>query len=81
MSTRQQEFDTLASWIKSRPKCVQQLAAEFPLMTQLHHVGKAHFVIGYTEDDMLIISPVSPLADWNNAMHKRARVCAQHFRP
>jgi hypothetical protein len=78
--TKEDEFRTLASWIKSRPQCVQKLAAEFPLLTQLEFWGEAHFVIGYTEDDMLILSPVSPLADWNNAMTLRKRTYAKHFR-
>lgn len=75
----------LESWIKSRPGPVQELAAEFPLLTKMMlpppaPPGPAYWVIGYTEGDELVLSPIDPRVDWDRAMDERIRVCARHFR-
>lgn len=74
----QRELD---EWLKSRPECVQRLAAEFPLGTELWLGGKVHYLIGYTEDDMLIVSHINPSFSHDGAMRVKKYVCAEHFRP
>lgn len=71
---------TLDDWLKTRPECVQKLAAEFPLGLPLQLDNAMYFVIGYTEDDSLVISSTHPGHDYDTAYETRQRVCAQHVR-
>lgn len=67
---------TLAEWIATRPDCVQKLAAEFPIGTKIDGV----YVIGWTENDMIVASPVHPRDDYNEALRRRVHICAAHLR-
>lgn len=71
-----------AEWLKTLPESVRKLAAEFPLGMLLEGPnGEAWHLIGYTEDDMLIITPVNPGEDYDAAKEQRQRACASHYRP
>ena len=68
------------AWLKTRPHCVQDLAREFPPMTRVLVDGVMLRVFGYTEDDMLIVSRVNPVEDYDGAMEAKELLCAKHLR-
>ena len=63
-------------WMQTRPDCIKQLAREFPLHTKLSE----GYVIGWHEDDMLIVSPITLDDDYDIALRQSRHVCAKHFR-
>ena len=68
-------------WLATRPQSVRDLAAEFPLLTSVQMPdGKQMLVIGWTEGDSLIISPVDPRTDYDGAYSARTYLCAAHLR-
>lgn len=69
-------------WIATRPECVQKLAAEFPPGTKIIFEGDGTiaFIIGYNEDDSLIITKVDPSRDYQKALEARRYICAEHLR-
>jgi len=76
-----ESYDSMEAWLASRPECVQKLAAEFPHGTQVTDAsGTVFYLLGYTEDDRLIVSPISPFDDYDRAMEERTYVCAEHLR-
>ena len=68
------------AWLATRPECVRKLAAEFPLGTEMDINGVIYYLIGYTENDMLIISNVNPWENYDQAYAARCHICAEHFR-
>jgi hypothetical protein len=70
---------TLQDWIDSRPECVRKLAAKFPPGAQISVHGDNWFVIGYTEDDRIIISPIHPASDYDASVANKQYVCADHL--
>lgn len=70
----------LEAWIKSRPESVQKLAAEFPFGMILETPsGKLH-LLGYTEDDCLILSKNDPFVDYGLAQATKVYLHAKHLR-
>lgn len=69
-----------AEWLATRPECVQKLAAEFPLGMPIVVDGVEHWVIGYNESDMLLISPLNPADDFEGSKAAKAYLCAAHLR-
>lgn len=67
-------------WLSTRPPCVQALCREFPIGDKIIIEGTPHHIIGYTEDDKLIISAFDPKDDYDKAVHERLYVCAEHCR-
>ena len=67
-------------WLKTRPEAVQKLAAEFPLGMVIDVDGYDHYLIGYTEGDEVVISPVSPFENYAAAYKERVMLCAEHLR-
>ena len=59
---------------------MRRLAAEFPLRTLVNVGGTLFFVIGYTEDDGLIISQIDPADNYDAAVADKKHVCAEHLR-
>lgn len=79
--TEEEKKQALAEWIASRPESVQRLAAEFPLGT-VFDTGKGRwYLVGWTENDSLIVSRVDPRRDYEGAMNSKQYLCASHFRP
>lgn len=71
-------MNTMDEWIASRPEPVRKLAAEFPPGAR---VGPDKlYVIGYTEDGMLIVSPYDPHEGYDRAVEARLYMCASHAR-
>jgi len=66
-------------WLKTRPECVQKLAEEFPF-TAMYNVEEPHYLVGYTENDQLILSLIDPGKDYDRALEEKIYVCAEHFR-
>ncbi len=69
-----------ADWLKDRPESVQRLATEFPPDVGIVLEGVIHYVIGYTEGDRLILSPVDPSVDLEAAHEEKVYLCASHVR-
>jgi hypothetical protein len=68
-------------WLATRPPKVRALAQEFPVGLVLEDEdGCQLHVIGYTEQDHLIVSPVSPDLDYHAALASRCYLCAAHVR-
>jgi oxalate decarboxylase/phosphoglucose isomerase-like protein (cupin superfamily) len=75
------ETPEFKEWLASRPTSVQALYAEFPLGDTVEIPGESnHVVIGYTENDMLIVAPIWPGIDYDAAMAAKKYVCAKHYR-
>lgn len=70
----------LREWLRTRPESVQKLAAEFPINTALTIKGEKLHVIGYTEDDKLILSKTSLRDNYERAMKTKRYCCASHVR-
>jgi hypothetical protein len=73
-------YDSMEAWIASRPESVRKLAAEFPIESRLDTPDGPMWIIGYTEDDFLIISPINPFDDYDGAHEQKRYVCAHHYR-
>jgi hypothetical protein len=59
----------LDDWLATRPPSVQALAREFPPGCCLQFAdGERRYVCGYTEDDILIVSRISFVDNWEGAM-------------
>ncbi len=77
----------LAAFVAERPPEVFALAQDFPLgsviETQDHTV---FYVIGWTEDDRLILSRLDPFnaahksGMWDKMVNDRTYICARHVR-
>lgn len=76
-----EEYATFEEWLASRPPSVQALVAEFPLGTALEHEGGMLYLLGYTEGDMLIFSPINPSDNYDAANANKVYICANHLRP
>jgi hypothetical protein len=86
--------ETFDDWLATRPECVRKLASEFPPGTRIRGTGfnipdgpgTTHpvefWVVGYNEDDMVIVSPVDPRKDFDAALapENKHYICAQHIR-
>lgn len=70
----------LDDWLASRPDCVRQLAAEFPIGTEVHVGDVVLHVIGYTEADQVIVSPVWAADDYEESLAQKQVLCASHLR-
>ena len=74
------DFDPLDDWLQTRPKRVQELASEFPIGTILKIKDKNTYLIGWTESDGLIVSPIDPYESYDKSIDQQIYVCAGHFR-
>ncbi len=76
----------IRDWISTRPPAVQALAAEFPPGAYFDvedtddEIDGRLFIVGWTEDDRIMLSAVDPLEDYDVAHALRFPVCAHHFR-
>lgn len=75
------------AWLKTRPAKVQALAEEFPIGHAIEiDDDDILYVVGWTEDDVLVVSEVSPeqmyasRQAYEEAMERRQHICAQHLR-
>lgn len=67
-------------WLATRPECVQELAKIFRPMDMVIFGGAVYYVIGYTEDDMLIVSKTNPAEDYEKALVDREFFCVKHLK-
>lgn len=78
-----ESYDSIESWVSSRPECVKKLFIEFPPNVIMSIDGQDYFIIGYTEHDELIVTLLDPWGDeknYENAKAAQTYVCAKHFR-
>lgn len=66
-------------WVKSRPVCVQKLIKKFPPGSVVILDDVPHYLLGYTEGDMLILSKIHPVEDYAGARANTIYVCAHHL--
>lgn len=74
-----ESYDSLRAWLASRPECVQKLAAQFSFDAEYIIDGTSYYLLGYTEQDKLILSPIDPNQNYDAAMSNKIYVCAAHF--
>lgn len=73
--------DGLKAWIASRPECVRKLALEFPIGTTVDVGNETLYLIGWTESDMLILSPLTFFDnDYDEVLAAKRYLCASHVR-
>lgn len=78
---RRDLIEGFKAWYSSRPECVRKLMLEFPIGTSIDVEGKTFYLIGYTEDDMLIISPLTFFDhDYDEVLAAKTYLCASHVR-
>lgn len=67
-------------WLKTRPKCIQELAKKFPMGSQIIVDMKKMYLIGWTEPNMLIFSNYDPYEDYDLATkdENKLHICADH---
>lgn len=69
------------AWVDSRPQQVRKLCYEFPLGSKFIVPGKGTcHLLGYTENDMLILSPIDPTEYYDLAHLRKFYLCAEHLR-
>lgn len=66
----------IEEWLATRPESVQQLAKKYPLLSTINNQW---YVIGYTENDMLVISTIHPVQDYKLSIANRKYVCVEHL--
>lgn len=72
--------DAFEEWLAHRPECIKKLAKEFPLGTIFIIDGKTLYLVGYSEEDGLLLSTHDPAVAYEEAKETMQRVCAKHFR-
>jgi hypothetical protein len=71
----------LEHWLSTRPESVQKLAREFPLCSRVSMPsGERWWLVGWTESDAVLVSPISPMEDYDASIEARQRLCASHLR-
>lgn len=70
----------LDQWFKTLPEHIQPLAREFPLGQRIQDDERLVWVIGYTDGESLIVSPINPAEDMAQAMFYKEYMCAQCVR-
>jgi hypothetical protein len=72
----------LEAWMASRPDSVKALAAEFPLHMALYMPasGTMGYVIGWREDDHIMVSPFRLDKDYDEAVRLAHYVKAPCYR-
>lgn len=67
-------------WLADRPACVQALAKRHPIGGLYEVRGKDHWLIGYNEANLLVLTPVNPHEDLDGAYSADfIYVCADHY--
>lgn len=67
-------------WLAARPESVKELAAEYPMGTVVAFDGRELYVIGWTEDDHCIVSPIWVEDDADASFEAKDYVCAHCIR-
>lgn len=78
--TNFESHDCIEAWLASRPECVQKLFAEFPPESKVRVGNEYFYVLGYTENDEIIITLHNPGEDYDAAINDQRFVCAKHLR-
>lgn len=70
--------ETIEEWLKTRPECVQKLAAEFPHGSRFQTPsGEILYLVGYTEHDSLVVSHIDPFEDYPAALNNKKYIHAE----
>lgn len=76
-----ESYDSYEAWLANRPESVQKLAAEFPRGSRFQLPnGEILYLIGYTEGDGLLCSPINPFEDYEGAIRTKVVAHAQCVR-
>lgn len=77
----EKEPTTIEEWLETRPDSVKKLHAEFPFGSTFQGPNGEHlYLLGYTEDDKLILSEANPGKDFEKARATQKFICASHYR-
>lgn len=68
------------SWLSARPQCVKDLASEFPYGTAINFRDATMHVIGWTEQDEIIMSRFDPYLDFEGSRSAYVVYDAQEIR-
>jgi hypothetical protein len=66
-------------WLKSKPRSVRRLANDYPIQRQYMIDGERHWLYGYNESGMLLLSHINPNVDYDAGTKNIKYVCAAHF--
>ena len=69
----------METWLASRPPHIQAMAKKFPMDSVFLIYGVKHYLLGYTEDEMLILSSTPPNENYEKAIETKIFVHALHF--
>lgn len=70
-----------AEWLATRPESVRKLHEEFKdIRGFLQPNGRIYYIIGYTEGDEVLVSPIDPREDFDGAIDTKVPLCASHLR-
>lgn len=69
-----------SAWLFDRPEHVQSLAREFPPGTVLTCNDCRLYLIGYNEENCLILSKVDPFKDYERALKNKVYISADTVR-
>ncbi len=64
------------AWLSGRPEVVRRLAEKYPPGTAFELHGRFLYVVAYTEDGGLEVSPVNPFEEYEQAVRQREPICA-----
>lgn len=70
-----------AHWLKSKPPAIRRLAHDFPIGRRYYLDCVRHYLYGYNEQGMLLLSEHDPSTDEGFAAGSKSikYVCASHF--
>lgn len=68
------------AWLSARPACVQALAREFPIWMVFNTPEGQMWVMGYTESDEVLLTPIDPREDYDGALAMHRQVHATCLR-
>jgi len=67
-------------WFKSKDPDLQKVIMDFPLGTVISMKGKSFWVVGYTDDKELSVSPINPHKDWSSSLSLSFRIPAERIK-
>lgn len=62
-------------WLLTRPPIIQELARKYPPHLRFNLHGRIMHVMGYNEDGGLILTPINPEVNYEEAIAKREPLC------
>jgi len=79
---KKKQMSPFEAWLLTRPACIQRLAKEFPIGLKINCGEESFYLLGYQENDSVILSVVNPTIDYEaaNLEENKRYISAQHLR-